>query len=102
MQTISLLAEDRAEGGAGASQGGLGYSSMQLGMQAACVGMYLVDLLHLASLAGSPMQIRDPQAFLAACAGQYCLQPYAASTFQTMCSSPEGGQPEQQLALVAG
>ena len=69
-----LLAEDRAEAMAAEAHLRLGYSSMQLGMQAACVGLYLVDLLHLKSIRSSPMYLQDPEAFLAACDGeaQHC------------------------------
>ena len=67
LQVIALLAEDKVQANSDASHWRLGYSSIQLGIQAACVGLYLVDLLHLRHLRCSPMHIEDPEEFLTAC-----------------------------------
>ena len=70
LQVIALLAEDRADAAPHMAELCLGYSNMQMAISAACVGSYLVDLLHMRSLAFSPMSAKHPDIFLKACQGR--------------------------------
>jgi hypothetical protein len=64
-----LLAEDRASAAPEVAEGRLGYSMIQLAIQAASAGAYLIDLLHMRSLKFSPMSAASPDDFLKACQG---------------------------------
>ena len=69
LQVIALLKEDRAFAPIQIAEDCLGYSSLQTMCCAACIGTYLIDLLHMRSLQLSPMSAADPDVFLRACQG---------------------------------
>ena len=69
VQVLTLLGQDRACADPESADLCLGYSTMHMAIYAACVGSYLLDLLHMRHLNCSPMSAQDPDTFLMACQG---------------------------------
>ena len=69
LQVLALLSQDRASADPAEPELCMGYSTTHKAIYAACVGSYLMDLLHMTSLNRSPMSVQNPDTFLAACQG---------------------------------